>query len=118
MNKKGFKIRKFREAKDYTQEYMATRMNISQNVYSKLESGLLKLTDERIKQITDILEIPEDWLNADDFNVFNIYNNTYSFIENLQEHNKELINTLIKQNDLLHKEIEKLTNIIEKLSDK
>ena len=50
-------IRKIREEKNFSQEYMATRLNISQNTYSKLELGYTALTVERLIQIAAILEI-------------------------------------------------------------
>jgi transcriptional regulator with XRE-family HTH domain len=50
-------IRKKREAKNYTQEYLAYKLNISQNAYSKIELGYTKITVERLFQIADVLEI-------------------------------------------------------------
>ncbi|MBE9586093.1 helix-turn-helix transcriptional regulator [Mucilaginibacter sp. JRF] len=49
-------IRKQREAKNYTQEYLAAKLKISQNAYSKIELGYTKITLERLFQISDILE--------------------------------------------------------------
>ena len=58
-------IRKIRESKNYSQEYMAGRLNISQNTYSKLELGYTALTVERIIHISHILEVNlMDLLNA------------------------------------------------------
>ena len=34
----GIKIKKIRESKNYTQEYMSNKLNISQNTYSKIET--------------------------------------------------------------------------------
>lgn len=50
-------IRKKREAKNYTQEYLAYKLNISQNAYSKIELGYTKITVERLFQIAEVLEI-------------------------------------------------------------
>jgi len=49
-------IRKRREDLNYTQEYLAAKLNISQNAYSKIELGYTKITVERLFQIADILE--------------------------------------------------------------
>ena len=46
----GIKIKKIRESKNYTQEYMSNKLNISQNTYSKIESGGIKLTVDRLKK--------------------------------------------------------------------
>ncbi|RZL34481.1 MAG: XRE family transcriptional regulator [Pedobacter sp.] len=50
-------IRKIREYRDYTQDYLAAKLKISQNAYSKIELGYSKLTIERLFQIASILEV-------------------------------------------------------------
>ena len=50
------KIRSKRIELNYTQEYLAAKLNISQNAYSKIELGYTKITVERLFQIADILE--------------------------------------------------------------
>jgi transcriptional regulator with XRE-family HTH domain len=49
-------IRNKREELNYTQEYLAAKLNISQNAYSKIELGYTKITVDRLFQIADILE--------------------------------------------------------------
>ncbi|WP_238989391.1 helix-turn-helix domain-containing protein [Mucilaginibacter terrigena] len=49
-------IRSKREQLNYTQEYLAAKLNISQNAYSKIELGYTKITVERLFQIADVLE--------------------------------------------------------------
>jgi transcriptional regulator with XRE-family HTH domain len=49
-------IRNKREKLNYTQEYLATKLGISQNAYSKIELGYTKITVERLFQIAEILE--------------------------------------------------------------
>ncbi|KQS41184.1 helix-turn-helix domain-containing protein [Pedobacter sp. Leaf194] len=50
-------IRKIREYRDYTQDYLAAKLKISQNAYSKIELGYSKLTIERLFQIASILNV-------------------------------------------------------------
>lgn len=50
-------VRKVREFRNYTQEYLAMKLDISQNAYSKIELGYTKITLERIFQIAAILEV-------------------------------------------------------------
>ena len=50
-------IRKIREFRNYTQDYLAAKLGISQNAYSKIELGYSKLTLERLFQIGVILEV-------------------------------------------------------------
>ncbi len=59
-------IRKVREAKNYTQEYLAYKLNISQNAYSKIELGYTKITVERLFQVAEVLETsPVELLDAE-----------------------------------------------------
>jgi transcriptional regulator with XRE-family HTH domain len=50
-------IRKIREYRDYTQEYLAMKLGISQNAYSKIELAYTRITLERLIQIAQILEV-------------------------------------------------------------
>ncbi|CAG4992831.1 hypothetical protein DYBT9275_01049 [Dyadobacter sp. CECT 9275] len=50
-------IRKLREYREYTQEYMAMKLGISQNAYSKIELAYTRITLERMIQISIILNI-------------------------------------------------------------
>ena len=50
-------IRKVRAYRDYTQDYLAAKLNISQNAYSKIELGYSKITIDRLFEIAQILEI-------------------------------------------------------------
>ena len=50
-------IRKIREHKNYTQEFLAAKLDISQNAYSKIELGYSKISLERLFQISEVLEI-------------------------------------------------------------
>lgn len=49
-------IRNTRESLNYTQEYLAAKLGISQNAYSKIELGYTKITVERLFQIAAVLE--------------------------------------------------------------
>ncbi|WP_316747737.1 helix-turn-helix transcriptional regulator [Pedobacter gandavensis] len=53
----GNAVRIQRVIKGYTQEYMAEKLHISQNSYSKLERGYTSLTVVRLYQIAEILGI-------------------------------------------------------------
>lgn len=50
-------IRKIREYRDYTQDYLAAKLKISQNAYSKIELGYSKLTLERLFQIASVIDV-------------------------------------------------------------
>ncbi|MBE9598859.1 helix-turn-helix domain-containing protein [Pedobacter sp. MC2016-24] len=50
-------IRKTRESKRLTQEYLAGKLGISQNAYSKIELGYSQITVYRLFQITRALDV-------------------------------------------------------------
>jgi transcriptional regulator with XRE-family HTH domain len=50
-------IRKIREFRNYTQDYLAAKLKISQNAYSKIELGYSNITLSRLVNIAEILEI-------------------------------------------------------------
>jgi transcriptional regulator with XRE-family HTH domain len=65
----GTVIRQFREMRNYSQEYIAGKMGISQNAYSKIENGITQLTVSHIRQISAILEVSIMDLLKDDFEI-------------------------------------------------
>lgn len=68
----GNKIRKLRELKGFTQDYMARELAISQRSYSKIENNDIKLDWKRIENISRILEIePLELISFDDSFIFN-----------------------------------------------
>jgi transcriptional regulator with XRE-family HTH domain len=50
-------IRKIREFRNYTQDYLAAKLKISQNAYSKIELGYSSITINRLVEIAEILEV-------------------------------------------------------------
>lgn len=51
------KIRKFRESKEWSQEQMAEKLNMSLNGYAKIERGETKLYLDKLEQIAQILDL-------------------------------------------------------------
>jgi transcriptional regulator with XRE-family HTH domain len=62
-------IRKVREQRNYTQEFVAKQMGISQNAYSKIENGYTQLTVKHIKDLSKILEVSLLELLRDDLEI-------------------------------------------------
>ncbi len=59
-------IRTTRERLAYSQEYLAAKLKVSQNTYSKIELGYVKLTLERFFKICQVLGIdPAEVINAE-----------------------------------------------------
>lgn len=65
----GTVIRKYRELRNYSQDYVAKKMGISQNAYSKIENNITQLTVNHVKQISSILEVSIVDLLRDDFEI-------------------------------------------------
>lgn len=65
----GSVIRKYREMRNYSQEYVAGKMGISQNAYSKIENNITQLTVSHIRQISAILEVSMTDLLRDEFEI-------------------------------------------------
>ncbi len=123
MNKTAFKIKKRRNELQYSQEYMASKLGISQPAYANLENGETKITTKRLEKIAKILEIELIDLLDSNTTVNNINNNaknTYGIVENLYQANKEFVDIIIKQyekdKEFLISENKKLLKIIENLS--
>ena len=50
------KIRERREHMNYTQQYVAGKLHISQNAYSKIECGHISINIQRLFEIASALE--------------------------------------------------------------
>lgn len=100
----GKNIRKHREIKGYSQEYMAHELNINQASYAKLENNSTKITVDRLFAISKLLETDvADILELNKHTIFNQNNNTtsnaFAKVENLHEENKEVYEKLIQAKD-------------------
>ena len=112
----GPKIRKIREIKGYSQEYIASKMSIKQNSYSKLESGETNLSIDRLMEICSVLEIELSTLmNFDEKMVFNNctqngnFGENNTFVFNAVEKIQELYERIIKAKN---EEIETLNKLL------
>lgn len=56
MNNTGYTIKRIREQKGYSQEFMAAKLNITQATYARMESQEIQIKIERLQKIADILE--------------------------------------------------------------
>jgi transcriptional regulator with XRE-family HTH domain len=122
----GRKIKMLRESKNYTQEYMASNLNISQNSYSRIENENVKISTDRLKEIASLLEVPSEYLISDESPSLTFNNNNnkidkfYGHVSNLSEGEKDIWLISIKQleNQIKHlqSENERLISLVERLS--
>jgi transcriptional regulator with XRE-family HTH domain len=61
----GQKLRVLREFRNYSQEYIAAKLGITQNAYSRIENNQTKMTAERLGRLAVILNIPPMELLSD-----------------------------------------------------
>lgn len=59
MKGSAHKIKRLREERNYTQEYVAEALGISQNAYSRVESNQTHLTTDRLSKLAQLFEVPE-----------------------------------------------------------
>lgn len=63
----GNKIRSIRNIRSYSQEYVASKLGISQNAYSKIERGETAITDRKLNMIAEVFDVTkEEILNYND----------------------------------------------------
>lgn len=70
------KLRKLREFRNYTQEYVAEQLNISQRAYSSIENGKTQLTVDRLVEICKLLNVSVG--EVLEIENQNIYNNSFN----------------------------------------
>lgn len=113
------KIKNIRELKDFTQEYMAEQLGITQAAYSKIETGQTKLTPNKISDIAEIFDMDASDLMAYDMQkYFNSFNNVKRSNNGSTITQDESIKNLYDEVVALHKDkitlLEKLLNSTEK----
>jgi transcriptional regulator with XRE-family HTH domain len=133
------KLKKLRDDKGWSQEYMSDILGMSQPAYSKLESGQTKLTIERATQIAKVFEVePEYFFSTEATFVHYGKDSSYGPIQHNTNYNgndiqKELYEKIILEKDqrieqyqeqilFLKKELissnGQLEKLVEKLADK
>ncbi len=105
----GEKIRKIRNIKGFSQEYVSDLLNISQTAYSDIENNKTKLNLERIQEIAKIFEIDTNDLILFDEN--QVFNNTFN------ENAKGFFNVQKVINENFENERKSYTNQINNLKE-
>ncbi|HNS41997.1 MAG TPA: helix-turn-helix transcriptional regulator [Taishania sp.] len=114
----GKKIRKVREIKNFSQEYVANKLSISQSAYSNIENGKTLISEKSLNSIAKILEVtPEIIQGYNDQVIFNSCiqsgyvntNNINNPIDKIESLYEEIIKQLKERIHILD-EIIKLKN--------
>ncbi len=107
----GEKLRKIREMKGFSQEFIASQLNISPQAFGKIEREETKLDFVRLETIARIMEVdPLDIINFDESQIYNnTFNNHASNQKNFIMHNNEHYNPLIENAiKILQEEVQQL----------
>jgi len=95
----GYKIRRVREFKNLSQQYVADKLSVSQSTYSDMENGKIIVSEEKLAMIANVLDVSVDVINEyNDQVVFNsctqsgyINTNNINPIDKIEEIYKQLI---------------------------
>ena len=118
----GYKIRKIREIKNISQDFVAKHLNISQAAYSKLEIGKTKVDDDKLTRIAAALEVKPDIIeNFNERFIFNVRLPTEGAFLVIRGETIYNINSLKKMQEVYEKllmEKDKRIKILEQMVNK
>ncbi len=84
----GYKIRKIREIKGFTREYMAALLEMSVTNYGRIERDEIPITLDKLQAISESLGVNYlDILSFDEKQVFNFVQNDHSKGYNIYQQN-------------------------------
>lgn len=122
----GIKIRKVRELKNFSQNYVANKLSMNQSTYSDIENGVISISEEKLIKIADALEVSREvieWFN--DQVIFNscvqsgyVNTNHINPIEKIQQLHDELVVQFKSEIDILKDTIKAKDDLIEMLKTK
>lgn len=111
----GQKIKKIRELRNYSQEYMAMHLGISQEAYCRIETGQTKIELNRLKKIAETLEVePYFLMNFDDSYVFNSCTQSGKIINQYNGISERDYTAILKRLDGLEKEVKSILSKVRK----
>lgn len=105
----GHKVKKVRELRNFTQEFMADKLGIAPASYSRIENGQTKMDFSRLQEIALILDVdPFTLMSFDESFVFNSCQQSGKIINQYIGLAETERNTLIKRIQELEKENQEL----------
>ena len=128
----GTKIKRIREMLGKTQEEIAEKLSLTAQAYGRMERGETSITTDRLEKIANALGVNADEIMKFDGSKFQISGNSNNgeasengvqFNLNIYESDraieilKETISNQQEEIKYLHKQIEKLTDILLKKTD-
>lgn len=114
----GYKIKKLRELRNFTQSYMATALQITQSTYCRYENNELDVSEKMLTELSNILTIsPQAIVNFEEEKLFEYIEMMTKF--NHYHTNKEielyeaLIHSLKNENKHLQDAIQSLRQTLD-----
>ena len=103
----GNNIKQIRELKNFTQEYVADEIEVSQSTYSRIENGTAPIKIDTLQRIAEVLEVDLNTLISTN-NVFHFKDatNQYGYVNNQT-------NNIIDREDvrkMIQEELKKVVN--------
>lgn len=118
MNNIGVNIRKVRERKGFSQEFVAQELGINQSTYGKIERENSKISIDRLIKIAEILqEDLTEFLDLSTKHTFNQTNkdNGYGYVETLITENKDSLNKISELYEKIIADKDKQIDFLKKL---
>lgn len=113
----GKKLRKIRELKGFSQEYIAKALATSQRNYSRIEQNEVEITFSKLEKISKVLEVtPQQILGFNEQMIFQNCTNAFGFNENYYACSEQEKEQYLQQIEHLKGEITFLRNQLEVLS--
>jgi transcriptional regulator with XRE-family HTH domain len=98
-------VKFFRDAKNYTQEFVAGILGISQPAYSKIESGLTNINEETAGKLAELYEVDKEVFMLGQNAVINYNVGTQEKVvvktDNYYESGKEILQIITDKADFL-----------------
>ena len=97
-------IKKYRELKGFSQEYMAHQLSVNQSTYAKMENNSTKITIDKLFSVAKLLETDvSEILDLKNQTIFNQTDNetanAFGKVEHYYQENKEVYQELLKAKD-------------------
>ena len=111
----GMKIRKLRERKNFTQEYVAQKLNMTAAGYSKIERDVTDVTMGKLQIIASVLELEvRQILEFDENTVLNFSHSTnqQAVVTYIERPNDDIVKLLVSE---LKSQIAHLQNEVQHL---
>lgn len=110
----GEKIKIIRELRGFSQEYVAEKLGMAQNTYSKIETGQTKLSAEVLKKIAELLGVSAEDILSVQPAIINFKSNQgtqqgIAHVENFYTYQREFVEKMVASKD---SEIQHLKEII------